>query len=171
MLWTLSTIVSDWLFTVLRHALEFFTYVETSTLPVKGCKILAYAQCSGPLSRGDLYRATPTVTQGLGFPGLIQRTASFSHLLRHAWGCGGSILIRYWRRDPASAMCAKWWQYLKRRREIWSILSHKPANNRNSTGNTCIYFRCLQNFPFFFFIILIKSYRTRATNLMWLDRL
>jgi hypothetical protein len=28
----------DWLFTVLRPAEEFFTYMETSPLPVKGCK-------------------------------------------------------------------------------------------------------------------------------------
>jgi hypothetical protein len=28
-----------WLFTVLRPAQEFFTYMETSPLPVKGCKI------------------------------------------------------------------------------------------------------------------------------------
>jgi hypothetical protein len=28
----------DWLFTVLRPAQEFFTYMETSPLPVKGCK-------------------------------------------------------------------------------------------------------------------------------------
>jgi hypothetical protein len=42
----------------------------------------------------DLYRATPTVTQDLGFSGLIRRTAPFSRLLRHAWGCGGSILTQ-----------------------------------------------------------------------------
>jgi hypothetical protein len=29
----------NWLFTVLRPAQEFFTYMETSPLPVKGCKI------------------------------------------------------------------------------------------------------------------------------------
>jgi hypothetical protein len=29
---------------------EFFTYMETSPLPVKGCKIKAYARRSGPLS-------------------------------------------------------------------------------------------------------------------------
>jgi hypothetical protein len=42
----------------------------------------------------DLYRATPTVTRGLGFSGLIRRTAPFSRLLRNTRGCGGSILIR-----------------------------------------------------------------------------
>jgi hypothetical protein len=30
---------NDWLFTVLRPAQEFFTYMETSPLPVKGYKI------------------------------------------------------------------------------------------------------------------------------------
>jgi hypothetical protein len=42
----------------------------------------------------DLYRATPAVTRDLGFSGLIRRTAPFSRLLRHAWGCGGPILAR-----------------------------------------------------------------------------
>jgi hypothetical protein len=43
---------SDWLIlTVLRPAQEFFTCMETSPLPVKGCKIWAYARRSGPLSR------------------------------------------------------------------------------------------------------------------------
>jgi hypothetical protein len=41
---------TDWLFTVLRPAKEFFTYMEMSPLPVKGCKILAFARRSGPLS-------------------------------------------------------------------------------------------------------------------------
>jgi hypothetical protein len=39
------------LFTVLRPAQEFFAYMETSPLSVKGCKILAFARCSGPLIR------------------------------------------------------------------------------------------------------------------------
>jgi hypothetical protein len=42
----------------------------------------------------DLYRATPAVTQDLGFFGLIRRTAPFSRLLRHTRRCGGSILTR-----------------------------------------------------------------------------
>jgi hypothetical protein len=42
----------------------------------------------------DLYRATPAVTRDLGFSGLIRRTAPISRLLRHTWGCGGSILTR-----------------------------------------------------------------------------
>ena len=40
----------------------------------------------------DLYRATPALTQDLGFSGLIRRTAPFSRILRHTRGCGGSIL-------------------------------------------------------------------------------
>jgi hypothetical protein len=48
--WMVSDRV-DWLFTVLRPAQEFFTYMEMSPLPVKGCKILAYARRSGLLSR------------------------------------------------------------------------------------------------------------------------
>jgi hypothetical protein len=37
----------------------------------------------GLWSGRDLYRATPDVTRGLGFSGLIRRTAPFSRLLRH----------------------------------------------------------------------------------------
>jgi hypothetical protein len=42
----------------------------------------------------DLYRAIPAVTRGLGFSGLIRRTALFSRLLRHTRRCGGSTLTR-----------------------------------------------------------------------------
>jgi hypothetical protein len=42
----------------------------------------------------DLYRATLAVTRGLGFSGLIRRTAPISSLLRHTRGCGGHILTR-----------------------------------------------------------------------------
>jgi hypothetical protein len=42
----------------------------------------------------DLYRATPAVKRDLGFSDLIQRTAPISRILRHTWGCGGSILTR-----------------------------------------------------------------------------
>jgi hypothetical protein len=74
---------NDWLFAVKRPAQEYFTYLETSPLQVKGCKILAFARHSGPLSREAkfwpllgtqglwagryLYRATPVVTWDLGF--------------------------------------------------------------------------------------------------------
>jgi hypothetical protein len=41
LLWTqiMTDWFIDWLFTVLRPAQELFTYMETSPLPVKGCKI------------------------------------------------------------------------------------------------------------------------------------
>jgi hypothetical protein len=42
----------------------------------------------------DLYRAIRDVTRGLGFSGLIRRTAPFCRLLQHTRGCGGSILTR-----------------------------------------------------------------------------
>jgi hypothetical protein len=95
--WTITwSTLTDWLFTVLRPAQEFFTYMETSPLAVKGFKMLAYARRWGPLSRGGggLYRATPALTQDLGISGLIRRTAPFSRLLRHTRGCGRPILTR-----------------------------------------------------------------------------
>jgi hypothetical protein len=83
----------DWLFTVLRPTQEFFTYIETSPLPVKGLKIWAYARRSGPLSReGSLSCHTYCDSiRDLGFSGPIRRTAPFSRLLRYTRGCGGSI--------------------------------------------------------------------------------
>jgi hypothetical protein len=82
----------DWLF-VLRPAQEYFTYKETSPLPVKGYARRLWAG-------RDLYRATPAVTRGLGFSGLIQRTAPFSRLSRHTRECGGSILTRIFTHNP-----------------------------------------------------------------------
>jgi hypothetical protein len=46
----------------------------------------------GLRARRDLYRATPAVTLGLGFSGLIRRTAPFRHLLRQVQGCWAWIL-------------------------------------------------------------------------------
>jgi hypothetical protein len=42
----------------------------------------------------DFYRATSAVTRGLGFTGLIRRTAPFNRILRLARGCGGPILTQ-----------------------------------------------------------------------------
>jgi hypothetical protein len=55
--WRIGWMVG-YLFIVLRPdpAQEFFTYMETSPSPVKGCKIQTYAWRSGPLSReGSLF--------------------------------------------------------------------------------------------------------------------
>jgi hypothetical protein len=41
----------------------------------------------------DLYRATPAVTQGLSFSGLIRGTVPLSRLWRQTRGCGKSILM------------------------------------------------------------------------------
>jgi hypothetical protein len=83
----------DWLFRVLRPAQEFFIYMETSPLPVKGCKFRPMLGAQGLWAGRDLYHA-PAVTRDLGFSGLIRRTVPFSRLLRHTRGCGGSILTR-----------------------------------------------------------------------------
>jgi hypothetical protein len=63
--------------------------------------------------RAFLYRATPTVTRDLGFSGLIRRTATFSRLLRHMRGCGGSILTRI-------LTGAQWDEY--QTSTLWSII-------------------------------------------------
>jgi hypothetical protein len=53
-----------WLFIVLRPVQEYFTDMETSPLPVEGFMLGAQGLGAGR----DLYRATPAVTRGLGFP-------------------------------------------------------------------------------------------------------
>jgi hypothetical protein len=40
------------LFIILRPVQEYFTHMEMLPLPVKGCKIQAYARRSEPLNRG-----------------------------------------------------------------------------------------------------------------------
>jgi hypothetical protein len=65
----------DYLF-LKRPAQEIFTYMEMS--PVMDCKIKAHARRSGPLNRGDLYRATPAVYMFFLFFGLIRPTAQFN---------------------------------------------------------------------------------------------
>jgi hypothetical protein len=72
-----------WFFTVLRPAQEFFTYMETSPLPVheelQNLGLYSALRAFEHAGR-DLYRATPAVTRDLGFSGLIRRTAPFSRL-------------------------------------------------------------------------------------------
>jgi hypothetical protein len=81
----------DWLF-VLRPAQEYFTYMETSLLLMKGWKFRPMLGAQGLWAGRDRYHATPAVTLGLGFFGLIRRTAPFNRLLRHTKWCGESIL-------------------------------------------------------------------------------
>jgi hypothetical protein len=99
----------DWLFTVLHLAQEFFTYLETSPLPVSnmlGARGLW--ACHAGLGR-DLYRSIPTVTWDLGFSGLIQRTTPFSLLLWQAWGCRGPILTRILTRSHTVSKTLQRW--------------------------------------------------------------
>jgi hypothetical protein len=51
-----NNLLIDWLLSVLRPTQEYFTYMETSQMPVRGSTILAYARRSVSLSMGDLYR-------------------------------------------------------------------------------------------------------------------
>jgi hypothetical protein len=78
----------DWLFTVLRPAQEFFTYMKTSITICRWrtATFRTMLGAQGLWAGRDRYRSTPTVTRGLGFSGLIRRTAPLSRLLRHARG-------------------------------------------------------------------------------------
>jgi hypothetical protein len=68
--------------------------MEMSPLQWNAAKFKSMLSAQGFWAGRDLYRAKPTVTRDLRFSGLIRRTVPFNHLLRHARGCGGSILTR-----------------------------------------------------------------------------
>ena len=61
-------LLKDWLFSVLHPTQEYFTYIETSPLLVKGCKIKVCARRSGPLSRERSLSCHICGERGLGFP-------------------------------------------------------------------------------------------------------
>jgi hypothetical protein len=60
----------------------------------RAAKFRAMLGPRGLWAGSDIYGATPAVTRGLGFSGLIRRTAPFSRLLRHTRGRGGPIVTR-----------------------------------------------------------------------------
>jgi hypothetical protein len=82
------------LLTVLRFAQEFFTEMQTTPMPMKGCKFRPMLGTQGLWAGRDLHHATLTVTRNLCFSGLNWRTAPFSRLLWHAWWGRGQILSR-----------------------------------------------------------------------------
>jgi hypothetical protein len=51
----MSCVCRLWLFTVLRLAQKFFTCMETSSLPVEGCKIKAYCSALGASKQGGIF--------------------------------------------------------------------------------------------------------------------
>jgi hypothetical protein len=75
---------------------KIFTYMERSPLPVKGCKILAYAWRSGPLSREGSLSCDTYCDTGpwffLSHP--TDRPIQWPPTTQHTRGCGGSILTR-----------------------------------------------------------------------------
>jgi hypothetical protein len=84
----------DWLFTVLRPAQEYYITWRRHHCRWRAAKFRPMLGAQGLWAGRDLYRATPAVTRGLSFSGLIRRTAPFSRLLQHTRGCGGSILAQ-----------------------------------------------------------------------------
>jgi hypothetical protein len=68
----------------------------------------------------DLYRATPAVTRGLGFFGLIRRTAPFSRLLRHTRGVWRTYSI--WLYTPSDL-----WDYVLQKIRIHCLNRLHPS--------------------------------------------
>jgi hypothetical protein len=90
--WAINMIDVDYIYTILHPAKEFFTYMDMSPLPVKGCKFKPLLNAQDFGAKRDLYRATPALTWHIGFSGLIRETVPFSRVLRHMREYGGSIL-------------------------------------------------------------------------------
>jgi hypothetical protein len=82
----------------------------------------------GLWARRDLYRATPTVTRDLSFSSFIRWTASFSRLLRHAWGCRGPILTRFLKGTEVlysirCTVCQTYWAVNILLYPVWPLIS------------------------------------------------
>jgi hypothetical protein len=83
----------DWLFTVLRPAQEYFTYMETSPLPLKVGRIKAYARLSGPLSREGSLSCHICCDTGPRFFRSHPKDRPIQSPLTTHKGCGGPILL------------------------------------------------------------------------------
>ena len=64
---------------------EFFTYMQTSPLPVKGCKLLTYARHSWPLSSEGALTCHTHCDTGLPFIMVFSEDPLHSHLLLNVW--------------------------------------------------------------------------------------
>ena len=73
------------LFGVYRLTREFFTHMETSPLPMKGCKILTYARHSWLLSSEGSLACHTHCDTGLPFIMVISEDPWHSHLLPNVW--------------------------------------------------------------------------------------
>jgi hypothetical protein len=67
--------------------------METSPLPLEGCKFRPMVGDQGLRAGRDLYRATPIVTRASVFSGFIRRIAPLSRFLRHTWRSEPFILV------------------------------------------------------------------------------
>ena len=68
------------LFRVFRPTREFFTHMETSTIPVKSCKLLNYTRDSWPLSREGSSACHYCCYTGHPFKMVISDDPRHSHL-------------------------------------------------------------------------------------------
>jgi hypothetical protein len=90
--WSLDIYMIDWLtvYGFTSRSRIFHLYGDV-TITGEGLQNLGLCSALRAFEQGGI---TPAVTRGLGFSGLIRRTAQFSRLFRHTRGCGGSILTR-----------------------------------------------------------------------------
>ena len=81
----------DWLFIVLRPTENISLIWRRHQCRWRAAKFRPMFGTLGLLAERDLYRATPAVTRGLGFSGLIRMTAPFSRLLYDTQGDAGDL--------------------------------------------------------------------------------
>ena len=95
-----------WLFVYIafRPIPDYINHIQTSPLPVKGCKVYANARHLWPSSRDtrDLYRARPAMTRNLGFTWFYPRD---QWELKHA-------TVQGWRSNEKNNRSENWYTIL-----------------------------------------------------------
>jgi hypothetical protein len=143
-----SQLISNSVFTLIYYLRFYFPLKHFSLIwrrhhyRWRAAKFRPMLSAQGLWAGRDLYRATPAVTRGLGFSGLIRRTAPISRLVRQTWGCGGSILTRIFT-GPISLQIEflSLSDNLFRMSSSWHRVSHMIAEKllkRLSATNKCI---------------------------------
>jgi hypothetical protein len=110
-----ETISKLYLFDWLIDCLWFYFPLKNFSLTWSHCqwwaaKFRPMLGALGLWAGRDLYHATPAMTQDLSFSPPHPKDCPwwFSHLLRHAWGCGGSILTLILTGSLSSCILIHW---------------------------------------------------------------
>jgi hypothetical protein len=149
----------DWLFSVLRPAQEYFTYMETSPLQVKVCKLLGLYSALRAFEQGGIFivphllwhRASVFPVSSEGPPHSV---ASYD---THTRGCGGSILTRI---PTGGTICMKYVRYIwpnellyLQTKELWQSVNLWDADLRRD---------CLKPWNVKLFVISLSQFNNSS---------